>query len=330
MGQFRRRQFLIAAGAFIAAPRAAKAQQAGKLYRIGYLGNTASTPETLALRDAFRQGLRERAWVEGQNIVIEYRWAEGKLERLPELAAELVRLKVDLIFANSSVFVEPARRATQTIPIVFALHADPVGSGHVASLGRPGGNITGLSLMQSEFTVKGLELLKEVVPLATRIAVLWNPATPSHGPGLKAIEAATPALGVRVQPLAVRAPEDFEGAFAAMARERAEALLVIAASIFFTAQRQLGELAMKQRLPTMFGARGHAELGGLLSYSANYPDLMRRSAAYVDKILKGAKPGDLPVEQSTKFELVVNLKTAKSLGITIPPSVMLRADEVIQ
>ena len=213
---------------------------------------------------------------------------------------------------------------------MFALHADPVGSGHVASLGRPGGNITGLSLMQSEFTVKGLELLKEVVPQATRIAVLWNPATPSHGPGLKAIEVAAPALGVRVQSLAVRAPEDFEGAFAAMARERAEALLVIASSIFFYAQRQLGDLAMKQRLPTMFGARGHAEVGGLLSYSANYPDLMRRSAAYVDKILKGAKPGDLSVEQSSKFELVVNLKTAKSLGITIPQSVMLRADELIQ
>ena len=330
MSQGQRRKFLLAAGALLAAPRAAEAQQAGKVYRIGYLGNTASTPETLALREAFRQGLRERAWVEGQNIFIEYRWAEGKFERLPELAAELVRLKVDLIFATSSIFVEPARRATQTIPIVFALHADPVGSGHVASLGRPGGNITGLSLMQTEFTVKGLELLKEVVPQATRIAVLWNPATPSHGPALKAIEAAAPALGVRVQSLAVRAPEDFEGAFAVMARERAEALLVIAASIFFVAQRQLGDLAMKQRLPTMFGARGHAEVGGLLSYAPNYPDLMRRSAAYVDKILKGAKPGDLPVEQPTKFELVVNLKTAKSLGITIPQSVMLRADEVIQ
>ncbi len=330
MSQGQRRKLLLAAGALLAYPRAAEAQQAGKVYRIGYLGGTASTPETLALLDAFRQGLRERGWMEGQNLVIEYRWAEGKFERLPELAAELVRLKVDLIFAGSSIYVEPARRATQTIPIVFALHADPVGSGHVASLGRPGGNITGLSLMQSEFTVKGLQLLKEVVPQATRITVLWNPATPSHGPGLKAIEAAALALGVRVQSLAVRAPEDFEGAFAAMARERAEALLVIGAAIFFTAQHRLADLAMKHRLPAMFGARRHAEVGGLLSYAANYPDLMRRSAAYVDKILKGAGPGDLPVEQSTKFEFVVNLKTAKSLGITIPQSVVLRADEVIQ
>lgn len=311
-------------------PPAAEAQQTGKVYRIGFLGNTRSTPEFLVGVEAFRQGLRERGWVEGQNILIEYRWAEGKFDRLPELAAELVRLNVDLIFAQSSIYVEAARRATLTIPIVFSTHADPVGTGHVASLRRPGGNITGLALMQTEFTVKGLQLLKEAVPGATRIAVLWNPATPSHGPGLKAVEAAASALGVEVQPLAVRGPDDFEGIFSAMARERADALLVIAASMFLAASRQLGDLAVRHRLPTMFGARGNAEAGGLLSYAANYPDLFRRSAAYVDKILKGAKAGDLPVEQPTRFELVVNLQTAKTLGLTIPQSVLLRADEVIQ
>lgn len=330
MSQGQRRKFLLAAGAFLTAPLAAQAQQTGKVYRIGFLGNTRSTPEFLVALEAFRQGLRERGWVEGQNILIEYRWAEGKFDRLPELAAELVRLKVDLIFAQSSIYVEAARKATLTIPIVFSTHADPVGSGHVASLGRPGGNITGLALVQTEVSAKSLELLKEAVPRATRLAVLWHPATPSHGPGVKAVEAAASVLGVRVQSLPVRGPEDFEGAFSAMARERADALLVIAASMFYGAQRQLGDLAMKYRLPTMFGARGNAEAGGLLSYAANYVDLFRRSAAYVDKILKGAKPTDLPVEQATRFELVVNLKTAKALGLTIPQSVLLRADEVIR
>ena len=326
-----RRQFLIVMGAVPSlAPLAAEAQQARKLYRIGFLGNRGSTPEYLPLLKAFRQGLRERGWVEGQNILIEYRWAEGKFDRLPELAAELVRLKVDLIFAQSSIYVEPARRATRTIPIVFAVHADPVGTGHVASLGRPGGNITGLSLAQTEVSGKGLELLKEAVPGATRIAVLWHPATPSNGPGLKAVEAAARVLGVQVQALAVRGPDDFEGAFSAMTRERADAFLVIAAAIFFTAQRQLADFAVKHRLPTMFGVREHAETGGLLTYGANYADLFRRSAGYVDRILKGAKPADLPVEQASIFELVINLKTAKALGLTIPPSLRLRADRVIE
>ena len=330
MSPFRRRQFLIVASALVAAPLAAEAQQAGKVYRIGYLGNTASTPGTLALREAFRQGLRERGWVEGQNVLIEYRWAEGKFDRLPELAAELVRLKVDLILAQSSIYVEATRKATLTIPIVFALHADPVGSGHVASLRRPGGNMTGLSVVQSEFSAKGLELLKQAVPRATRIAVLWHPATPSHGPGIKSVEAAASVLGVQVQSLPVRSPDDFEDAFSAMARERADALLVLAASPFYVAQRQLGDLAVRHRLPTMFGVRAHAEAGGLLSYGADYADLFRRSAAYVDKILKGANPAELPIDQATRFEMVVNLKTARALGITIPQSILVRADEVIQ
>lgn len=325
-----RRSFLLAAAALLAAPPGVEAQQPGKVYRIGYLGNTISTPETLAIREAFRQGLRERGWVEGSNILIEYRWAEGKLDRLSELAAELVRLNVSLIFASSSIFVEAARKVTKTTPIVFAVHADPVGSGHVASLGRPGGNITGLALMQTEFSVKGLEILKQAVPHATRIAVLWHPATPSHGPGMKAVEAAASVLGVRVQSVPVRGPEDFEAAFSAMTRERAEALLVLAAAPFYAAQHQLGDLAAGRRLPTMFGARGYAEAGGLLSYAADYADLYRRSAAYVDKILKGANPADLAIEQASRFELVVNLKTAKALGITIPQSILVRADQVIQ
>ena len=325
-----RRDTVLALLALGAAPLAVQAQQAGKVYRIGVLGNLHSTPESLPLWDALRQGLREYGWVEGQNLLIEYRWAEGKFERFPELAAELVRLNVDLIFAPSSIYVEAARKATLKIPIVFANHSDPVGSGHVASLRRPGGNITGLATLQTQISGKGVEILKEAVPGATRFAVLWHPATPSNGPGLKAAEAAGPLLGVRIQSLAVRTPDDFEGAFAAMRREHADALVVIAAGIFFAARDRLTALALKHRLPTMFGAREHADAGGMLAYGANYADLFRRSAAYVDKILKGASPADLPVEQATKFELAINLKTAKALGLTIPQSVLLRADKVIE
>jgi len=321
---------LIAAGALLCGSLVAEAQQAPKVYRVGYLGNSGSTPQGLAIREAFRQGLRERGWVEGSNILIEYRWAEGKFDRLHELAAELVGLRPDVLFAPSSIQVEAARKATATIPIVFAIHADPVGSGHVASLRRPGGNITGLALMQSEFTAKGLELLIQAVPRATRIAVLWHPATPSHGPGMQAVNSAASALRIRVQSLPVRSSDDFEDAFSAMVRERADAVLVIAGSPFFTTPHQLAELAVKHRLPTMFGARMHAEAGGLMSYAADYEDQVRRSATYVDKILKGANPADLPIEQAAKFELVINLKTAKALAITIPQSILTRASKVIQ
>ena len=321
---------MIAAGALLCGSLVAEAQQAPKVYRVGYLGNSGSTPQGLAIREAFRQGLRERGWVEGSNILIEYRWAEGKFDRLHELAAELVGLRPDVLFAPSSIQVEAARKATATIPIVFAIHADPVGSGHVASLRRPGGNITGLALMQSEFTAKGLELLIQAVPRATRIAVLWHPATPSHGPGMQAVNSAASALRIRVQSLPVRSSDDFEDAFSAMVRERADAVLVIAGSPFFTTPHQLAELAVKHRLPTMFGARMHAEAGGLMSYAADYEDQVRRSATYVDKILKGANPADLPIEQAAKFELVINLKTAKALAITIPQSILTRASKVIQ
>ena len=325
-----RRDTVLAMLALGAAPLAAEAQQAGKVYRIGTLGNLRTDTMALPLWEAFRQGLRDHGWVEGQNMLIESRWAEGKFDRFPELAAELVRLNVDLIFAPSSIYVEAARKATLKIPIVFANHADPVGSGHVASLRRPGGNITGLATLQTQISGKGAQLLKEAVPGATRFAVLWNPATPSNSPGLKAVEAAGPLLGVRIQSLAVRTPEDLEGAFSAMQRERADALVVISAVIFFAARDRLAALALKNRLPSIFAATQHADAGGLLAYGANNADLFRRSAGYVDKILKGANPAELAVEQASKFEFAINLKTAKALGITIPQSVLLRADKVIE
>jgi putative ABC transport system substrate-binding protein len=311
-------------------PLAASAQQAGKVYRIGFLGNSGSTPLGARFVEAFRLGLRERGWIEGQNLVIEYRWAEGNPDRLPALAADLVRLKVDLIVAASSTFVQPAKEATSTIPIVFPIHADPVGTGHVASLAHPGGNITGLATLQTDLGPKGLELLNAAVPGAKRVAVLWNPSTPSHAPGLKAVENAGRTLGLQLQPLGVRSAGEIESAFAAMERERAAALLVLTSPLSGSEGRRLADLALSHRLPTMFERRENVESGGLMSYGTDFPDMFRRSAAYVDKILKGAKPADLPVEQASKFELVINLKTAKALGLTIPPSLLGRADEVIR
>jgi putative ABC transport system substrate-binding protein len=319
------RLIAILALGFLCASSAAWGQQPGKVARIGYLGNTPGP-----LVDAFRQGLRDLGWIEGRNLLIELRWAQGRSDRLPEFADELVRLKVDLILAQSSTYVEPARRATSTIPIVFGLHADPVGTGHVASLARPGGNVTGLSVMQTELGAKGLELLKEAVPAATRIAVLWSRDTPSHGPGLKAVEAAGRSLALQLLPIAAQRPAEFDGAFASMVRERAQALLVLTAPVFGAEAKQLAERALKHHLPTMFGLRQNVEAGGLMSYGPDFSDLMRRSAVYVDKILKGAKPADLPVEQASKFELVLNLKTAQALGLTPPQSVLLRADQVIR
>jgi putative ABC transport system substrate-binding protein len=279
---------------------------------------------------AFRLGLRERGWIEGQNILIEFREAEGNFARLPELAANLVRLKVDLILARSSQFVQPAKEATSSIPIVFVVHADPVGTGHVASLARPGGNITGLANLVADLAPKLLELLGSAVPRAKRIAVLWNPDTPSHTPALKAVQEAAPTLGVQLQAVGARSAAELEGAFKTMARARAQAVLVIGSPLFFTERQHVAKLAISHRLPATADAREYAEAGVLMSYGANYEDLYRRGAIHVDKILKGAKPADLPVEQATKFELVINLKTAKALGLTIPQSLLQRADEVIQ
>jgi len=316
--------------ALFAAPFVVQAQQAGKVYRIGTLGEKASDPAEARLWQAFRQSMRERGWVEGGNILIESRWAEGNAGRLPELAAELVRLKVDLIVARSSSHVRAAKAATSTIPIVFVVHADPVGTGHVASLARPGGNITGLSLLQTDANPKGLELLISAVPGAKRVAILWSPDNPTHTPGLKALEGAGRTLGIQLQPVGARTAADLEGAFSAMARARAQAVMVLASQFFFAERQRVAELAITHRLPTMFAVKEGAEAGALMSYGPEYDDLFRHAGAFVDKILRGAKPGELPVEQASKFELVINLKTAKAIGLKIPQSLLLRANQVIE
>jgi len=273
--------------------------------------------------------LRDLGYVEGKNIVIEFRWAE-RVDQMPELAAELVRMNVDVIFASSSTQVGPARQATKTIPIVFANHADPVGIGHVASLARPGGNITGLTMLLSDLAGKELEMLTEVVPPATRIGVLWNPETPSHPPALKAVEAAGEKLGVQLLIVPARTVEEFDGAFSTMTREHVGGVLVVASLLSYSHRLLLADLTLKHRLPGMFGLKENAEAGGLMSYGADTIDLHRRAASYIDKILKGVKPADLPVEQASKYELVINLKTAKALGITIPPLLLFQADVIIR
>jgi len=327
-----RRTFMaMLTGGLVASPFAAEAQQAAKIARIGYL--TPSLGVNPHLPEAFRQGLRVLGYVEGRNVVIEYRDAEGKLERLPALAAELVALKVDVIVAANSLAVLPAKQATKTIPIVFAVAGDPVGSGLVTSLARPGGNVTGLSVLSPELVGKRLELLTQAVPGVTRVAVLWQPGAAGERTDkdiLKGAEAAARALGVRLQIVEARGPADFDRAFSDMTRARAGALTVLTSGMFTTERRRLVDLAAKNRLPAVYGSREYVDAGGLLSYGPDLADMFRRAATYVDKILKGAKPGDLPVEQPTKFELVINLKTAKALGLTIPPSLLGRADEVIQ
>ena len=324
-----RRTFLVnLTGGLLAVPLFVGAQQPGKTYRIGFVWDSPTVwPHAL---EAFRQGLRELGWVEGQNIIVEYRWAEGRFDRLPSLMADLVHLKVDLIVAPTSIYAGAAKRATSTIPIVFVSHADPIGSGHVASLAHPGGNATGLTIMMSETMVKSLELLKATIPGLTGVAVIWDPATPAHAPALEAVEAAGRTLDLRLKPLAVRSATEFDSAFSAIARQQSVAVLVLSTPLYMGESKRLAELALANKLPTMFGPREHVEAGALLSYGPARADLYSRAAVYVDKILKGAKPADLPVQQATKFELVINLKTAKALGLTIPQSVLLRADEVIE
>jgi putative ABC transport system substrate-binding protein len=279
--------------------------------------------------EAFRQGLRELGYVEGQNIAIESRWTEGKDDRLPALAADLVRSKVDVIVAETGAATRAAQQATRTIPIVMSLVNDPVGSGLVASLARPGGNVTGLTIMSPDLVGKQLELLKEVVPKVSRVALLRHPDNPASAAQLREAEAAAQALGVRLQTLEARSPQEIDGAFAAMTRERAGALLVIPDTLFWSQRRQIAELAVKRRLPSMRMGEAYAEAGGLMSYGPSYLDLERRAATFVDKILKGANPADLPVAQPTKFELVINLKTAKAIGLTIPQPLLQRADQII-
>jgi putative ABC transport system substrate-binding protein len=326
----RRRELLKFAGlALIAWPVMTRAQQAAKVWRIGYLG--FGTAAAFADRvEALRAGLRALGYIEGKNLVIEFRWAET-VEQLQEAAAELVRMNVDVIFGTSSTETERAKQATSTIPIVFATHADPVGLGHVASLPRPGGNITGLSVQLTETTAKQLEILKETVPHATRIGVLWSPTAPSYRPFLQAAEAASGKLSVQLLTASMSTVADFDGAFATMAQDRVDAVLVHASALTVRHNRPLlAEVALKHRLPTIFGSRENVQAGGLMSYAPDHMDLTRRSALYIDKILKGAKPADLPVEQPSRYQLVINLKTANALGLTIPPAILARADEVIE
>ncbi len=313
------------------APLAAEAQQTAKLHRIGWLSIASRMPEVSHLLEAFQQGLRELGYVEGQNIAIDYRFAEGRPERLPGFAAELVGLKADVIVTPNPAATQAAKQATRTVPIVMLGVADPVGLGLVASLGQPGGNITGLSTTASpELSGKRLELLREAVPKASRVAVLRNPTNPDHAESVREVEGAARTLGVQLQMLDVRVPNELDGAFAAMTRDRADALLLLPDTMFFLHRARIASLAAKSRLPTVSGAREFVKAGLLMTYGRNLPYEFRRAATYVDKILKGAKPSDLPVEQPTTFELIINMKTAKALGLKIPQSVLIRADQVIQ
>ena len=312
------------------APLAADAQLTGKVYRIGFIV-TAMPNETAHLVKALNEGLQELGYVEGRNVVFERRFAEGRQERLPALVAELVQLNVDVLVTGSNPVVAAVKQATATIPVVMAVSRDPVGAGFIASLARPAGNITGFANDPApEIMGKNLQLLKEAAPRVSRVAFLWNPVPPGAGTYRNALESAARNLGVTFQSVEVRGRDEFEGAFAAMVRERANGLVVAADPVTFGPRSQVVLLAARSRLPAVYGQREFTEAGGLMSYGPNIADQFRRAATYVDKILKGAKPGDLAVEQATKFELLLNLKTAKTLGLTISPSLLLRADHIIE
>ena len=325
-----RRAFVAGTLVLLAAPLAAEAQQPGKVYRIGMLlhDNNPSDPS----RNAFREGLRALGWVEGQNYVLELRFAEGQVDRFPAFAAELVQLKVDVIVTAGPPPTKAAQDATKTIPIVMATHGNPVERGAVASLARPGGNITGLSSMSLDLDTKRLDLLKGTVPPAVRVAYLLTAPVTNRDPWLveSGVGEAARTLGVQVQHVWARDASDLDAAFLTMTRDRADAVVVWNQPLQYAHRARIAELAAKYRIPAMYESRDYPDVGGLISYGVYFPDLFRRAAGYVDKVLKGAKPADLPVEQATKLELVINLKTAKALGLTIPPAVLVRADEVIQ
>ena len=324
MNHVRRRQVLLAAGALLVAPIGAQVQRAPKPYRIGVL----QTEE--AQNALLQQSLRELGYVEGRDVVFESRNTEGKTARLDDFALDLVRLKVDVIVAANPASVLSAKRATATIPIVMTNTPDPVQLGLVASLARPGGNITGTTTLTVDLSIKQLDLLKEAVPQASRVALLWNPDNPWHRATAKELRARSGLLALQLQALEVREPDAFESAFHAMTTERAQALLVLADPMTYFHRRRLADLAIRHRLPMMGSLRAYAEAGSLMSFWADTADVYRRAASYIDRILKGAKPGDLPIEQPTKYEFVINLKTAKALGMAIPQAVRLRADQVIE
>jgi putative ABC transport system substrate-binding protein len=324
----KRREFIaLVGGVAVAGPFAARAKQPEKIYRIGSLAAGAPVPQLLSV---FPNALRDLGWIEGKNVIIDRRYAEDRLDRLPALVAELIALKVDLIVAGGTLAPLAAKRATSTIPIVMSNAGDPLGSGLVTNLARPGGNVTGLSLMVPDIGGKRLELLRELLPSASRVAVLWNAANPYPAAVFKETERAARTLGIQIQSIEVRSPDDFVGAFDIMKRERPDALITVEDPLTVDYRTQITESVADFRLPAMHGIREFVQIGGLMSYGASIADLLRRSAGYVDKILRGAKPGDLPVQQPTKFELFINLKTAKALGLTVPPSLLARADEVIE
>jgi putative tryptophan/tyrosine transport system substrate-binding protein len=314
---------------FLAPVYLARAQQPTKIPRIGFLGGGSASANAGRI-EAFRQGLRELGYVEGKNVVIEHRWADGKLDRLPALASELVRLKVDIIVSAGPTVTRVAKEATVTIPIVMGFDDDPVGSGFVASLARPGGNITGLSALSPELSGKQLELLKEITPRLSRVAVVGSSTHPGTAQSLKELELATAVLKVQLQNLDILDPKEIEATFRAASKGRADAVIVLTSVVTNSNRKQIVDVAAKNRLPAIYYTAEWVEAGGLMTYGASFTDLFRRAATYVDKILKGAKPADLPVEQPMKFEFIINLKAAKQIGLTIPPNVLARADRVIK
>jgi putative ABC transport system substrate-binding protein len=314
----------------LAAPLVAHAGQPQKIPRIGFLSPHSPAAQTGPLLNAFRQGLREAGYVEDQNIAIEYRWADGNLDRLAHMAADLIRLQVDVIVTSVGAATNAAKRATNTIPIVFADSADPVGAGEVASLARPGGNVTGMSSMGADIMGKRLQFLKETAPRVTRVAVLHSPAFPGTVVGTKEAQAVAPALGLTALPVAVHPPYDFDRAFDAMAKGRADALVSFGGLFDSAQQKRIVELAARRRLPAIYSWADFARAGGLMAYGPSFPDMFRRTGALVGKILKGIKPADIPVEQPMRFDLVINMRTAKSLGLTFPQTILIQATEVIE
>jgi putative ABC transport system substrate-binding protein len=326
-----RRQLVIVIGASaLAAPLGSFAQKQDKVWRVGFLIARRLAPGDTNYYRAFPEGMRELGYVEGKNLVIEWRYADGKFDRLPALAAELVQLKVDVIVTAGTAATSAAQKATTTVPIVMGTTNDAVISGFVKSLALPGGNITGISNLTVDLSAKDLEILLSVEPKLSRVAVLVNPGNSAHAPIVKTVQAAALKPNVKILPLEARTAQEIESGFSTVTQQTAGAVLVALDAFFVQQGRQIAELALKYRMPSVFAVREHVETGGLMSYGPNLSDNYRRAATYVDKILKGAKPGNLPIEQPTKFELIINLKTAKALGITIPQSVLLRADEVIQ